>query len=199
MLFKKNATFATTSTTFLTPTLISIFAPIISSWQPLSKSKSNLKSSACITISKRRPLTLDIFASTNIRCKCHKKYAFPFNHSLISVSTRITTNSQFSISTPTTITTKHWPKLKMQDTSSQNPTLKHSTSITKNELENTTTSRTTTIQTAVPALMNNNTCLLPRFCKLTTSSSSTTIHLSSSIKPLLIFLDILQELQQSGL
>lgn len=72
----------------------------------IQKQKQTQKTNSVhMTILKRRPLTLDTFASTDIRLKCNKKHVLPFKHPQNSLITHSTPNSESSISTSTTTTT----------------------------------------------------------------------------------------------
>ena len=193
-----NITLLTTLTSMSTTTTFSI-EPVISTKQH------SIKESACIATPKKRPPTLYIFHSRDFQLKCHKEYSSPFTQSQTILTTARTTHHRLH---------HHCYKLLPSVTSpptSPQPTTTHSISTTGKHLpseKNTTptstititpTTTTTTPPTRIPALMNINTYLPPRFQISSPHTSSIAIPLSPSIPPTPIFPPTLQELQQSGL
>ena len=71
----------------------------------LSKKERNLKRSSHVTITKRRPPTLDIFPFTSTRLKLHKKYILPLKQPQPGFTTAFPTNSKSSTSTSITTAT----------------------------------------------------------------------------------------------
>ena len=134
-----------------------------------------------MTILKRYSPTLDIFSSTKMRFKRHKKHILPLKQRQSNQTTTFTTN--YKSPTPTFITTtlKPPPKLKIPLPTILKLTLEHSISVIDMELfpkKNTTpTTTTATTQIKIPDLKNTNTSLPTRFRMHTTYSSSITIPL----------------------
>ena len=102
------STFPTTIST----TNNSFVEPVTFPKQIPSNEKNSIKESACVTLPKKRPPTLDIFPSRDIWLKRHKKYSSPFTQLQTNLAASPASNIKSSTSISASTATNAPPKSK---------------------------------------------------------------------------------------